>query len=400
VNQPKPPPLPLIFSITITGILANTLVGPAIPDILDAFDQPDSRAGLFVAAGTLPGIAMAPVIGVLADRFGRRSVLVPCLVAFGAFGLLSALAPTFEALLVLRLLQGLGSAGLINLAVVIIGDHWGGLDRARLVGQNAAVLTLSLAVFPPLGGLLTELGGWRLSFAPYAVGLVTAVLIYRRLDADRPTAGVTLRQQLGGAKAAIRHRDVLGSISIGAVIFMLIFGLFLTTLPVHLEREFGLSAGQRGLVIAAPALTSTVTALRLAWLRARFGVVNLLAGAAGLFTVAFAVIGTAPTLPLLLAGAMLYGLGEGVFIPTLQDVVAGSSTPAQRGAVVAVWVGAARAGQTAGPLLASATYGALGTGTTFVLGGALAAGLVVTEMVGRFGADAAEREAAVPASPV
>ena len=95
MTQASPPPLPLIFSITITGILANTLVGPAIPDILEAFDQPDSRAGLFVAAGTLPGIVMAPVIGVLADRFGRRAVLVPCLVAFGTFGLLSALAPTF-----------------------------------------------------------------------------------------------------------------------------------------------------------------------------------------------------------------------------------------------------------------------------------------------------------------
>ena len=52
-----------------------------------------------MAAGTLPGIVMAPVIGVLADRFGRRAVLVPCLVAFGVFGLLSALAPTFLALL-------------------------------------------------------------------------------------------------------------------------------------------------------------------------------------------------------------------------------------------------------------------------------------------------------------
>ena len=399
VTQVSPPPLPLIFSITITGILANTLVGPAIPDILEAFDQPDSRAGFFVAAGTLPGIVMAPVIGVLADRFGRRAVLVPCLVAFGVFGLASALAPSFPILLGLRLLQGLGSAGLINLAVVIIGDHWTGLDRARLVGQNAAVLTLSLAVFPPLGGLLTELGGWRLSFAPYGVGLATAVLIYRRLDANRPLGRVTLRDQLGGASTAIRHRDVLGSISIGVVIFMLIFGLFLTAMPVHLEREFGLGAGQRGLVIAAPALTSTITALRLGWLRAHFGVVNLLAGAAVLFTVAFACIGVAPTLPLLLAGTMLYGLGEGVFIPTLQDVVAGASSAAQRGAVVAVWVGAARAGQTIGPLAASATYGAVGTGTTFVVGGALAAGLVVVEMIGRFGDESTEADAVVPVAP-
>jgi ACDE family multidrug resistance protein len=387
VTTVKPPPLPLIFSITVTGILANTLVGPAIPDILDAFDQPDSRAGLFVAAGTLPGIVMAPVIGVLADRFGRRAVLVPCLVAFGVFGLLSALAPTFPALLALRLCQGIGSAGLINLAVVLIGDHWTGNERARIVGQNAAILTVSLAIFPPVGGLLTELGGWRLSFAPYALGLATAVLIYHRLDANRPAGGVTLRAQLRGAGSALRDRDVIGSVSIGFVIFMLIFGLFLTAMPVHLESEFGLSAGQRGLVIAIPAITSTFTALRLGWLRSRFGVVGLLVGAAVLFSIAFVVMGLAAALPVLFAAALLYGLGEGVFIPTLQDVVAGASAPEQRGAVVAVWVGAARAGQTVGPLLAAALYGATSTGTTFVIGGVIAAGLVVYELVGRFGAD-------------
>ena len=224
-------------------------------------------------------------------------------------------------------------------------------------------------MFPPIGGLLTELGGWRLSFAPYAIGLATAVLIFRRLDANRPLHPMTLRDQLGGAGTAVRHRDVLGSIAIGVIIFMLIFGLFLTALPVHLEREFGLSAGQRGLVIAAPALTSTFTALRLGWLRARFGVVALLTGASVLFAIAFVIMGVAPTLPVLLGAAMLYGLGEGMFIPTLQDVVAGASTAAQRGAVVAVWVGSARAGQTVGPLAASATYGAVGTGPTFVIGG-------------------------------
>ncbi len=381
------PPLPLIFSVTVTGILANTLVGPAIPDILDAFHQPDSRAGLFVSAGTLPGIVMAPVIGVLADRHGRRAVLTPCLVAFGVFGLLSGLAPTFESLLVLRLLQGVGSAGLINLAVVLIGDHWDGIDRARLVGQNAAVLTVSLAVFPPIGGLLTELGGWRLSFVPYAIGLATAVLIWRRLDPARPDGGATLRAQLGGARAAARHRDVIGSISIGFVIFLLIFGLFLTALPVHLERQFGLSAGARGLVIAAPALTSTISALRLGRVRARHGAVAVLAGASVLFTVAFVVIGASHTLPVLVGGALLYGVGEGLFIPTLQDVVSGAAPASQRGAVVALWVGAARAGQTVGPLAVAGIYGAVGTGTTFVLGGALASTLIVAEVVGRFGDD-------------
>jgi MFS family permease len=379
--------LVLVFSITITGILANTLVVPAIPDILDAFDRPDSSAGLFVAAGTLPGIIMAPVIGVLADRYGRRAVLVPCLVAFGLFGVLNGLSPTWEALLLLRLLQGVGGAGLINLAVVIISDHWSGIERARRVAQNAAVLTVSLAVFPPLGGGLTELGGWRLSFAPYALALLTAGTIWRRLDPARPSEPPTMRAQLTAARAAVRHRDVLGSISMGGVVFVLIFGLFLTAMPVHLEREFGLSAGLRGLIVAAPAASSTVAALRLGRWRGQHGAVTVLVAASTLFVAAFALIGIAPSLPVLVLGTTLYGLGEGIFIPTLQDVVAGAAPPDQRGAVVAVWVGSARLGQTVGPLGVGALFGAIGTGTTFVVGAAVAAGILVAEVLGRFGDD-------------
>ncbi len=286
------------------------------------------------------------------------------------------------------MLQGIGSAGLINLAVVLIGDHWSGLERARLVGQNAAVLTVSLAVFPPIGGLLTELGGWRLSFAPYGIGLVTAILIWRRLAPNRPTEVVLLRDQLGAARSAARHRDVLGSISIGFVLFMLIFGLFLTVLPVHLEREFDLGAGWRGLVIAAPSVTSTFTALRLGRLRHRFGASGLLVMSAVCFVAGFVVMGVAGALPVLVLGALLYGAGEGMCIPTLQDVVTGAAPPSQRGAVVAIWVGAARAGQTVGPLAAGAVFGAVGTGTTFVLGGGVAAGILVAQLAGRFGTDA------------
>ncbi len=108
--------------------------------------------GVLVSAGTLPGIVMAPVIGLLADRYGRRAVVVPCLVAFGVCGALAGLAPSFGALVAIRFLQGAASAGLVNLAVVIIGDHWDGTDRIRRLGQNSAVLTVSLAVFPPVGG--------------------------------------------------------------------------------------------------------------------------------------------------------------------------------------------------------------------------------------------------------
>ena len=370
-TRPPQPPRAIIFAITLTGIMANTLISPAIPDILDDLGIGAGKAGLLVAAATLPGIFMAPVIGLLSDRYGRREVVVPCLAVFGLAGGLAALAPSFEVLLGLRLVQGLGSAGLINLGVVIIGDHWDGAERAKVIGQNSAVLTASLAVLPPLGGLLTDVGGWRATFVPYWLGLVTAVAVLVVLPQGTRQRDVRIGEQVRRAGGFLRSSSVLVSMGTGIVVFVLIFGLFLTELPLHLEREFQLGATARGLVLGLPAITSTIAALSLGRLVARVGARPLILGAIGLFALAFAVIGLAPALPLLVAGSLLYGLGEGVTIPSLQDVVAGAAPASSRGSVVAVWVSGVRAGQTTGPLVAGALVAGVGAPATFVAGSLL-----------------------------
>jgi MFS family permease len=379
------PPLPIIFAVTVTGILANTLINPAIPDILDDLQVSSGRAGLIVGAGALPGVVVAPAIGILADRFGRRQVLIPCLVGFGVFGLLGAAATSFEMLIILRLLQGVGSAGLINLAVVLIGDHWEGMARAKAIGQNAAVLTVSLAIFPALGGLLAGTFGWRASFLPYGVGLVTAVAVARVLPAGRPEVveGRTLGRQLSEAWVVLRRPLLLAVTVLGFFVFFLIFGLFLTVLPVHLDEDLGLGASGRGLVLAIPAISSTVVALQLGRLRGRFGGRRLVLWGTVIYALGFVAIGLSPTLAPLVVAALFYGLAEGMTIPTLQDVAAGSGPSATRGSVVAVWVGVVRAGQFIGPLVAGVGIAALGTGPTLVLGGALAGLLVVAQVVGR-----------------
>jgi MFS family permease len=369
-----------VFSLTVTGILANTLINAPLPDIIDDFGAGEDMAGLIVAGATFPGIFVAPIIGLLADRFGRRQVLIPCLVVFGLAGLGAAFAPSLAVLVAMRLLQGFGSAGLINLAVVLLGDYWEGPDRARLIGYNAAVLTVSVAIFPALGGLLAAVGGWRWSFAPYALALATAVAVWFLLPARAPGSPTTMREQIRDAVTVVRQPIVFAAVSFGFVLFILIFGLFLTVMPFLLE-ELGLGAGQRGLVFAVPAAGATAAALSLGRMRARFGGRKLLLASSGLFVIAFVTIGLASSLIVVFMGALVYGLGEGTSIPTVQDVVAGSAPEASRGAVVAAWVGAARAGQTAGPLIAGPVMESIGPGPTFVAGGALAAVLLVGQLV-------------------
>lgn len=375
------PPLAVVFAVTVSGILSNTLIAAPLPDIVDDLGVPDSSAGLLVAAGSLPGIVMAPVVGLLADRFGRRQVLVPCLVLFGVAGLAGALAPTFATLVAARAVQGIGSAGLINLAVVLLADSWEGNERAKVIGWNAAVLTTSIAVFPTLGGLLADAGGWRWAFAPYGFALVTAAAVWLVVP-DRPrTASLGLRRQLADAADVVRQPVVAGSIAFGCALFVLIFGLFFTAMPLVLEDGFGLEAGARGLLLSVPAVGSTLVALNLGRLRSRFGARRLLLVASTLFVVAFVAVGAAPTLAVLGVGVVVYGLGEGMAIPTVQDLVAGASPAASRGAVVAVWVGAARLGQTVGPLLTGVLLGVLDPQSVFFVGAGLAAALLGAQLV-------------------
>jgi MFS transporter, ACDE family, multidrug resistance protein len=370
------PPLALIFCITLTGILNNTLLQPSIPDILEDFGADDSSGGLLVASGTIAGVVVAPVMGVLADRLGRRRVLVPLLLGFGVFGGLQALAPNLPTFLLFRFLQGVGGAGLLNLAITIIGDHWTGPDRARALARNAAVITVSIAAFPPIGGWLAELGTWRLALAPYSLGIVTAVVMWYRLPDVRPER-TALLPHLRAASGYLRAPDVMAAIAAGFVLFALVFGLFLTVLPFHLEEEFGFSAGSRGLVFAAPALSSTIAALTLGRLRDRFLAPPLAVAAWALVAVGFVGIGMADSITVLLVAALVYGAGEGLLIPTLQDTIAGAAPETHRGAVVSVFGGVVRLGQTIGPLGLGALLAATSTGTPFVVGGAIAAGGVV-----------------------
>jgi MFS family permease len=376
------PPLIFIFTVTLTGILNNTLISPAIPDILDEFDTASNRAGGLVAAGSVAGIVIAPLVGILADRYGRRIVLSSCFAIFGLFGGLAAFSPSFEMLIVARFLQGVGSAGLVNLAVVLIGDHWSGAERTRLVGRNAAVLTTGLAGLPLLSGWVTEGFGWRVTFGIYTVALLMAAVTWVVLDGWRREDPPTVREQIGGVGDVVRQPAVFVLLTAGFLVFMMIFGLFLTVFPVHLAEQFGMKAGARGVMIAIPAIGSTLMAFNLGRIRGRVSTRGVVVFSSVGFVVAFTAIGLTAAVAVVVIGAILYGASEGALIPSLQDEAMGVSPDEHRGAVVAVWVSAARAGQTVGPLIAGAALGFWATGMVFLVGTSVALAVLLLGLFG------------------
>jgi ACDE family multidrug resistance protein len=371
------PPIPLIFAVTATGIMANSIIAPLLPDIVDDFGLSDAATGLVVAAVALPGIVMAPVIGLIADRLGRRGVLVACLAIFGFAALVVSTAPSYPILLLGRFLQGFGAAGLINLSVVIIGDHWDGAERTKLIGRNASVLTIGLAIFPLVSGIIAEFSSWRYALAPQLAALVVAALAWRILpNGHRSTPG-SVTEQLRGLGVALRLPVLRTVMLAGFVVFVLIFGIFLATLPLHLERRFDLGAGARGAMLSVPAISASLVAFNLGRITIWFRRPLVLTSATALFVVSFALMGLATTLVLVAIACLLYGLGDGALIPILQDAAVTAAPTEQRAAVVAVWVGFSRLGQTVGPLVAAVIFGLASTTAALYAGAILAAALLV-----------------------
>lgn len=357
------------------AVSAYTLLPPALPEIAAEFAVTTGKAGLVTVAATLPGIVLAPLLGVLADRYGRRELLIGCLLAFAVGGCATAFAPTFAAVIACRLVQGVGGAGLIGLVMAEIGSRWQGAACTTVMGRNAAAIGVAVIAWPALGGLLTSTGGWRLACLPAAGGLLAAEAIRRSMPPSSRST-IPLSGQLRAAYDAVRDPRLRRWLVAGAVVFLLLFGLLLTALPEHLDTEFELQAWQRGLVLALPASTSTLAALLLGRVTNRWGADVVLTAGFAIVAIAFAALAVAPSLPVVGLALLCYGLGEGLLIPTIQTAAAGVGTEANRGTTVAVFVSCTRLGQTSGPLLvapvpgpeAAFVLGAVGAGCLAVAG--------------------------------
>lgn len=377
MNQPPVNPrrlLPLILAITSTGVLAFSIVSPVLPDLADELGVSRGAIGFLQGAVALPGIFLAAYIGYLADKLGRRRVVRVSLLVFGTFGLASFFAPNYEVLVAFRVLQGLGTSGLLSIGVVVIGDLFTGLERRWAMGLNLAALTATTTFAPVLGGFLAEGGAFR----PFLVFVVAFPLFFwaRKLpDPDRPQGlapPIThIRNALGHLKEKGTLTDFLGVLPMSLLTLGVFLGLGLTVLPLFLENEFGLSSSQRGLIQSMLSAASSTASVLSGRIGARFSPTQVLSTSFALMVVGFTVIGLAPSLVVLPIGLIVLGFGTGSIFPLLQDYSASIGPAQYRGALVGTWVSANRVGQALGPTGGGALADGIGERASYFVGAAV-----------------------------
>jgi EmrB/QacA subfamily drug resistance transporter len=168
-------------------MLDNTVVNVALPSI-----QKDLGASISGLEWTINGYTLSFAVllatgGRLGDIFGRRRMFLIGVVIFAASSATAGLAPNATALVVSRIVQGVGAALMMPGTLSIITDAFPAHERGKAMGTWAGVSALALAVGPVLGGFLTEHVSWRAIFylnIPVAIGAVAATIFAVRESRD------------------------------------------------------------------------------------------------------------------------------------------------------------------------------------------------------------------------
>ncbi|MFC8781186.1 MFS transporter [Streptomyces nigra] len=201
----------LILAICCMSLLIvsldNTALNVALPALQSDLHASTSGLQWTIDAYTLVLASLLMLAGSTADRIGRKRVFMAGLVVFTIGSALCSLAPDLNSLIVFRMVQAVGGSMLNPVAMSIITNTFTNpRERARAIGVWGAVVGISMAAGPLIGGLLVETVGWRAIFwVNLPVGLAALLLTLRFVPESR------------AAKA--RRAD-----PVGQVLVMLLFG--------------------------------------------------------------------------------------------------------------------------------------------------------------------------------
>jgi MFS family permease len=318
-------------SLTIMG---SVMVTPILPRLGAEFGPIEPRADLLVPlAITGPALAIAlcaPLAGWLADRVGRKALLVVATLLYALLGALPAMLDNLPAIVGARLLFGCAEAAVMTCCATLIADYWHGEERLRYVNRQVVTIGLVGALFFVVGGALGE-HSWRSPFLLYLLPLLLVpammkilweppVAKLRTVDArpDEPAPGKVAVLQL-----------VVGYL-------MIVSGMVLTfVMPIQAPTLLvGLGVTSSTLIGLAAGLSLLATLVgSLTWplLRRRLGIAGCNALLLALMGLGLCLLVRAHSYNAVLLAVFVQGLGAGLLVPNVMAPVMNALTATTRG---------------------------------------------------------------------
>lgn len=268
----------LLAALTAFGPMSLDLYLPAFPSIAESFGT-DTGSVLLTMSACLIGLGVGQVFwGPVSDRYGRKRPLVVGLAVFIGASLLIAVAPSFAALVVLRLLQALGGSAGIVIARAVVRDLYSGNDLARAMSAIVTVFAIAPVVAPLIGSGILLVAPWPWMFvflAAFATACLIGVLrMPETLPADRRTDH-NARGAVGQYRTIIANPQFRFAAVIAALGSTALF-TYISSSPAVIIDFYGVGEGGFALIFAGLSLCFALGAQINMRLLKRFRVIALL----------------------------------------------------------------------------------------------------------------------------
>ncbi|MGF7533137.1 bacillibactin exporter BcbE [Bacillus mexicanus] len=252
-----------LSSVPLVMTLGNSMLIPVLPMMERKLSVTSFQVSLIITVYSVVAIVCIPIAGYLSDRFGRKKVLLPCLLIAGLGGLVAAFASTYmenpyAMILAGRVLQGVGSAGAAPIVMPFIGDLFQGDDEkvSAGLGDIETANTSGKVLSPILGALLASwywfVPFWFIPFFCLISFLLVLFLVAKpEEDEDAPAVSEFIKSVKNIFKQDGRWLYTV--FIIGCVIMFLLFGV-LFYLSDTLENKYAIDGVAKGGLLAIPLL--------------------------------------------------------------------------------------------------------------------------------------------------
>lgn len=372
----------ILGAVPFVMVLGNSMLIPVFPKLKQALDISQFQVGLLITVFSAPAALVIPFAGILSDHIGRRKVIGPALIVYGAGGLIAGAAALlvdkpYALILTGRIVQGIGAGGTYLLAVALAGDLFTGRARSQVLGILEAANGIGKVVSPILGAAIALIAWWTPFFLYGMLALPVAFFVWFTVD-EPPLENKRGLKQYGKDLLNIfkkRGGPLAATYFAGMASLFLLFGV-LSFLSDELESRYGIKGFAGGLVLAIPVATMAATAYTAGTyfqnnmrmlkpvILVSSGVAALSLGAAAMFTALW---------PFMTALAVL-GIAIGAMLPAINMLITSAAGQEERGIVTSLYGAVRFIGVAVGPPLFAL---ALETGRGLMLGGAAVLAAVV-----------------------
>jgi MFS family permease len=315
-----------IFVVTALGLLSVGATLPVIPRYVQGpIGAGDVEVGIVTGAFAITGLACRPLAGNLADRRGRKPIVIVGALLSAIAGALYFIPAGVPGLVIARLFLGAGEGMVYTAGSAWVVDLAPPERRGRIIGFYGLAIWGGLSLGPPIGELILRASSFEMVWAfAMATPLLGALIAWWIPDEFKNREPEPLQ-----ARALIEKKSVLPGL--GLALGTIGYAAVAAFLVLHLDaREIGHGAE----VFAAFAATVVLARLFGGWLPDRFGPVPCIVGAGAVEATGLIAIMLAQSVGLAIAGAMAMGAAFSLLLPSLALLVVNRVPETRRGAAM------------------------------------------------------------------